>query len=416
MIVLTLIRESIIFAYKALIVNKLRALLSLLSITIGIFAIIFVFTLVDSLENGVRTSVASLGDDVIFIEKWPWTTEEGETEYPWWRYWQRPEPSLKDLRELEQREPEGALAMCYMADSRRKIDYKSKSLTNVSIQAVSSGYDRVKTLNLSQGRVISETEHKTAKNVAIIGYDIATSLFGGPECIGRMIKIGGFRTQVIGVFAKEGSSMIGNSLDNVVTVPATFARNFSNLDEAQARIMVKAKPGIANEELIDELIGSMRAIHRVRPKEDNNFSLNQSSLINKQLDGLFGVINLAGLVIGGFSIVVGGFSIANIMFVSVKERTSLIGIQKSLGAKNYFILLQFLFEAIFLCLIGGALGILLVAFITFVINMVADAGILVSLKNVLIGIATSIVIGLISGVIPAYFASRLDPVEAIRSN
>lgn len=416
MIVIKLLKESIIFAYNALIINKLRALLSLLSITIGIFAIIFVFTLVDSLENGVRTSVASLGDDVIFVEKWPWTPEEEGGEYTWWKYWQRPEPSLKDLRELNQRKVGSAQAMCYIANSNRKVDYKSKSLTNVSIQGVSEGYDQVKTLNVTDGRVISGGEHKTGRNVAVIGHEIAMSLFGSTHCVGKVIKVGGFKTEVIGVFVKEGTSMIGNSLDNVVVVPATFSRNFANLDEISGQLMVKAKPGISNPEVIDELVGHMRAIRRIRPKEDNDFSLNQSSLINKQLDGLFGMINITGIIIGGFSILVGGFSIANIMFVSVKERTSIIGIQKSLGAKNYFILFQFLFEAIFLCLLGGILGILLVAIGAGLLSLGMDASVTVSLKNVFIGIFTSIIIGLISGVIPAYFASRLDPVEAIRSN
>lgn len=416
MILLKLLKESVIFAYHALVINKLRALLSLLSITIGIFAIIFVFTLVDALENNVRASIATLGDDVVFIEKWPWTPPEGEEDYPWWRYWQRPEPTLKDLRELEQRTPGAAQAMCFMAYGKRKVQFKSKTLTNVDIQAASQGISRVKNLNLTEGRLISDNEHKTGRNVIVIGDEIAKSLFGSTECVGKKVKVGGFKCEIVGVFAHEGQNMIGNTLDNTVMLPATFAKAITNLDEAQTQIMVKARPGYTNDQLIDELTGAMRAIHRVRPKEDSDFSLNQSSLVNKQLDGLFSQMNIAGIAIGILSIIVGGFSIANIMFVSVKERTSIIGIQKSLGAKNYFILFQFLFEAILLCLLGGALGLLIVELGALGIGLALDSSINLSFKNAFIGLSTSIIIGILSGVIPAWFASRLDPVEAIRSN
>ncbi|HEX4886842.1 MAG TPA: ABC transporter permease [Luteibaculaceae bacterium] len=415
-IISRLLRESVLIAYSSLVGNKLRSILSLLSITIGIFAIIFVFTLVDSLEDGVRESVASLGDDVVFVEKWPWTPENEGEDYPWWKYWQRPQPTMKDLRELELRKVNSAAAMCFLSESNRKVTFKSTNLTGVKIQSASAGYPKVKSLNVVEGRMISDTEFKTGRNTAVLGYEIAQSLFGTSECIGRQVRISGFKATVVGVLAKEGSSLIGNSMDEVVIVPVVFARSFSNIDESDSSILVKAKTGVSNDQLIDELTGTIRAIHRIRPKEDNDFSLNRSSLLNSALDGLFAVINLAGLVIGAFSIVVGGFSIANIMFVSVKERTNLIGIQKSLGAKNYFILLQFLFEAIFLCIMGGLIGLILVALISGVVNLVADTSILLSFKNIGIGLGTSIAIGVIAGVVPAITASRLDPVEAIRSN
>jgi putative ABC transport system permease protein len=180
-------------------------------------------------------------------------------------------------------------------------------------------------------------------------------------------------------------------------------------------IMVKAKGGVSNAELMDELKANMRSIRRQRPMEDDSFALNETKLLSTQVSGLFDAISIAGWIIGGFSILVGGFGIANIMFVSVKERTPLIGIQKSLGAKNYFILIQFLSESIVLCLFGGILGLLLV-YIGTIIAGFFDFNMTLTLQNIVLGLSVSTVIGILSGFVPAYNASRLDPVEAIRAN
>jgi putative ABC transport system permease protein len=182
------------------------------------------------------------------------------------------------------------------------------------------------------------------------------------------------------------------------------------------QIMVKAKPGISNEELIDQLTGLMRSLRKISPRNEENFALNQTSLISNQFDSLFDLVGVVGWFIGGFSILVGGFGIANIMFVSVKERTNIIGIQKSLGAKNYFILAQFLFEAVFLSLLGGIIGIFLVFLLTLVAGDFFGTDLELSRSNVILAFTISVLIGIISGFVPAYSASQLDPVEAIRSN
>jgi putative ABC transport system permease protein len=179
--------------------------------------------------------------------------------------------------------------------------------------------------------------------------------------------------------------------------------------------MVKGKPGVSTDELKDELRGIMRSIRRLKPTADDNFSLNEISILSNSLESLFQILNIAGTIIGGFSILVGGFGIANIMFVSVKERTHLIGIEKSLGAKNWFILLEFLSEAVFLSLMGGISGLIIVYLLTFAASAVFDVEIYLTLSNIFTGIMISVSIGLISGIIPAYLASRLSPVEAIRS-
>jgi len=409
-----LVKESIAMAVNALVVNKLRTVLSLLGITIGILAIISVFTMVDSMEKQVRGSVESLGDNVIFIQKWPWTFG---SDYPWWKYWQRPVTDMKELHEVQDR-CRNAAALAFLAYMSKTVEYGSSNLENVSIVCVSHDWQKIKSFELTEGRYFTPFESAGGRNVAVIGSEVAAGLFGELNPIGKTIKFMGRKVDVIGVFGKEGESMFGNTTDNQVVIPANYARTLIDIKKERFNPMieVKAKEGVSNEELKDELRGIMRSVRKLKPLADDNFALNETSLLSNSMEGLFTVINGAGWMIGLFSILVGGFGIANIMFVSVKERTHIIGIQKSLGAKNYFILLQFLFEAVFLCLIGGAAGLLIVFFLSFVGSSMLEMDIGLSFKNIMMGLGISAGIGLVSGIIPAWIASRLDPVEAIRAN
>jgi len=212
--------------------------------------------------------------------------------------------------------------------------------------------------------------------------------------------------------------MLGNSDDKNVLIPINFAKNIIDIqnENYQPTIIVRGKKGISEEQLQSELHQLMRSIRRLKPNQDDSFALNQSTILSNGLDQLFGVMDIGGAIIGGFSILVGGFGIANIMFVSVKERTNIIGIQKSLGAKNYFILLQFLIESITLCFIGGLIGLGVVFVGTLALKAAADVKIVLDMSNIIWGVGMSVSIGIISGIIPAYSASRLNPVEAIRSN
>ena len=412
MMIWKLILESIVFAYRALVVNKLRAFLSLLGVTIGIFAIISVLTMVDTLEKGVRDSFKSISQDAIFIQKWPWSMEGN---YPWWKYYQRPVPTYQEMKELRERKMASAEEFTFIISDNKKVSYKSQSLTDVDIEAVSDGYAKVKTVQIAKGRFMNDLEIAAGRHVAVIGATVAEALFGTNDCIGKEIKISGFQCSVIGVYEKVGAGFFGESADEIVTVPLQFGSNFIAYRGESGYILAKAAAGVSKEQLKEELKGKMRSVRRLSPKQDDNFALNEVSMLNRFLDGFFGVVNIAGFVIGGFSIIVGGFSIANIMFVSVKERTNLIGIQKSLGAKNNFILLQFLFESTFLCLVGGILGLLLIFICTAIASLLLDMNVLLSIKNIQVGMGLSAIIGLVSGVIPAYSASQLDPVEAIRS-
>ena len=414
MIILRLISESFWFAADALRQNKLRTMLSLLGITIGIFTIISVFSAVDTLRNKLQESVDKLGSKTIFVQKWPWIFGDS---YPWWKYINRPQPSIKDFEALRER-LENVEGISFEASaSNRTIKYRSNSVENVGLNAGSQDYNKTWNLDFQEGRYFTENEGQSGAPVVILGADIADGLFSGQEAAGKQIKVMGRRLTVVGVFKKEGEDMLGMSQDKNVLIPINLARGLFDIESENynPQITVRGKEHISLEEVESELQGVLRSIHRLRPGAEDDFSLNKATILSNQLDVMFKMVNIAGWVIGGFSILVGGFGIANIMFVSVKERTNIIGIQKSLGAKNYFILLQFMFEAIALCLLGGALGLFLVYLITVFFTYVMDVKIILDMNNIITGISISVIIGAISGFWPAYAASKLDPVEAIRS-
>jgi len=411
--VLKLIFESLLFALNALSVNKTRTSLSLLGITIGIFSIISVFTIFDSLENSIKSEINSLGNNVIFIQKWPWAMGG---EYPWWKYYQRPEPKLKEMEEIMKRS-NTIEASAFMISVSRTIYNGNNSIENNPIIAVSQDYNKVMPFDLQEGRYFTPMESHTGRNVAIIGADIASNLFvNEDDVIGRKIKVFGRKLDIIGVTKKQGEDVFGNSKDNWIIIPVKYAQKVLDFRNIGSTIIVMAKPHISNSQMIDETTGVMRSIRKLPPYADDSFSLNETDIINKGFDQLFAVIAIVGWIIGGFSLLVGGFGVANIMFVSVKERTNQIGIQKSLGAKNYFILLQFLFEAVFLAIIGGIVGLLIVFGLTFVISSMFSFELILTFNNISLGIIVSAFIGLISGIIPSWSASRLNPVDAMRSN
>ncbi len=410
MLFLKLLKESFIFAINSVIVNKVRTILSLLGITIGIFSIISVLTVFGSLEKSIKESFSELGNDVVFVTKWPVV---GSANTPWWKYWNRPQPTLQEMKEIQKRSSVAEYSSAYF-NINRNVTYRNNSIEKATVTAVTHDHDKVIFLDIYEGRYFSPVESNAGRNVAIIGADISENLFEGLDPLGKEMKVGGKKCVVIGVLKKEGSGL-GNSNDQAIMVPMPFGQTLSNSRNVNMTIAVKAVPNVGNEILKDEITGILRAVRSIKAEEENSFDISEISVLTNYIDQIFGVISIVGWIIGGFSLLVGGFGIANIMFVSVKERISQIGIQKALGAKNYFILTQFLFESVFLSLFGGILGLLLVYVGILIARQSLEFSIILTTGNIIIGLLVSIVIGLIAGSIPAWNASKLDPVEAMRS-
>jgi putative ABC transport system permease protein len=392
----------------------LRTFLSLLGVTIGIFAIISVFTLVDSLERNVRDSMSFIGDKVIYVQKWPWSFGG---EYPWWKYFQRPEPTMREFRQLENRVTNSAGVAIFADKGNNTFKYRNNSYSDANLMGVTYEYNKVSEIPIVQGRYFVQQEVDASRNVMLIGDEVASTLYPQGNPVGQELKVGGQKFIVIGVIEKQGENMFGMpNFDQMGIIPyGSFARMFDvgpgGLGSTIAAKGREDDPGLL--ELEYEVRGLMRSIRGLRPRDEDSFAINRPEMATQAIGSFFEVVGLGGWVIGGFAILVGGFGIANIMFVSVKERTNIIGIQKSLGAKNYFILFQFLFEAVFLSLLGGGIGILLVFLLTLIPQDVMAVGL--SAGNIILGLGVSAVIGMLSGIIPAVLASNLDPVIAIRS-
>jgi len=407
-----LLKEGFIFAFNSVIVNKLRTFLSLFGITIGIFSIISVFTVLDWMQKSIHDSISSLGDNVIYASKWPWGLN---TNLNWWDIIKYPAVSSSDYQAVLNKSTKTAAAS-FTVTQPEQIKFKKNLASDVNVWAVTADFDNIRSFEIANGRYFSPEEVASGKNVAVVGAVLAERLFDKADPLGKLITIAGKRSSVIGVFKKEGKGGIGdNGMDEEIVVPYTFGKTFINMKNnfLNATLMIKAKEGVPIQELSDEATMILRAARRLSPNETENFSMNRASLISQSFNGVFAGINIGGWVIGGFAILVGGFGIANIMFVSVRERTNIIGIQKALGAKKFFILQQFLVESMLLSIFGGLLGVLMIFIGTVIINYLYDLNMYLTLSNMFLAVFISGIIGVVAGYAPANTAAKMNPVEAI---
>lgn len=412
LVYLRLLSESFSFAMSALRNNKLRTLLSLLGVTIGIFSIIAVLAAVDSLDQKIKKELSSLDKNTIYLFKGSF----GPSEVPRWKREQFPDVTYTEYEYLKTSLPDAQELAFQIFLSGEIVKYEEKSVSNVNVVPVSYEFIDIQGLEFTDGRFYNESESNSGAAVTVIGHELANSLFENIDPIGKEIRLYGQRFNVIGVLKKQGAGMFGDD-DTSAFIPVNFIRRMygDNNDSMTPVIVIKPNKGIDMEAFKADLKQKLRTFRGVKTGEIDNFFVNVFSGFTDLIDGVIGFMNLGGWVIAGFSLLVGGFGVANIMFVSVKERTNLIGIQKSLGAKNRFILFQFLFEAVILCLIGGLIGIFLVWIIAITLTKLLDFEFVLSLSNIMLGSGLAIVIGLIAGILPAISASKLDPVEAIRS-
>lgn len=408
-----LLQESFRFAMSALQNNKLRTLLSLLGVTIGIFSIIAVLTAVDSLNRKITKDLSSLDKNSIYLMKMSF----GPSEIPQWKREQFPNVTYDEYVFLKQAMTQTEV-MAYQAFTKTEsIKFESITTSNVNMMAVSHEFVDIQMLEFESGRFYTESEANSASRVVVIGKEIANTLFDNLDPIGKKVRLYGQRFTVIGVLKMQGAGLFDDSNDNSAYIPVNFLRQLygDNNESLVNAIMIKPQKGVDMEAYQAQLTQKLRNLRGLKSGAIDNFFINVFSGFTDLIDGIIAQMNLVGWVISGFSLLVGGFGIANIMFVSVKERTNLIGIQKSLGAKNAFILFQFLFEAILLSLFGGIIGLLLVWIIALVLTHTLDFEFVLGMQNILLGSGLSALIGLISGILPAITASKLDPVEAIRT-
>lgn len=414
------IAETVKYSLGSIKQNKLRSVLSVLGITIGIYCIIAVYALVHSMEININRQFTKFGTDVVFVQKWPWDQMGGN--YPWWKFLSRPVSSPQEAQYMENKLVGGlADKVAYVFSNDEKIQANGNALSGTTVQCISESYAQIQDIQVQAGRMFTNQEVNNGEPVAVIGATISYQLFGG-RAIGQKIRVGSRVCSVIGVIETEGSSIINNSKDDQVFIPLKLGLGmYSYRDNEDAQILIKAAKGVSLDDLSVEAELLLRQYRKVKPGKESNFAVNRMTMITSAVSELFSQIKKIGIVIGGFAMLVGCFGVANIMFVSVKERTREIGIQKALGAPGIFIQIQFLLEAVWLCVLGGLIGMFLV-WLTFMglnalLKSMMDGGItlMVSPSDTYLGFWVSAVVGVLAGFIPATQAARLNPVEAMRA-
>lgn len=410
---LSILWNSFRMALQELKVNKLRTFLSLFGITIGIFCIIGVLATVDSLERKVQNDIKTLGSNTIYIDKWNYG---GGPDYPWWKYMKRPNVKIEELDALKQKSELAAYAAFFVS---RNVNYSylDNILNNTSIYGVTGEFNNIQTIDIETGRYLIESDFLRGSAVGVIGFKVAEELYGKAEkAVGKEISFGGRKVYVVGVIKKQGQSFIGGfNYDDCMIVPYRYFASIYSPETSSPNIIVQGKPKIASSALQDELNGVMRQLRKLSPTQEDNFTCNDVAMFSEQVNGFFGQVTAGGWAIAGLSLIVGAFGVANIMFVTVRERTSQIGLKKAIGAKRSTILTEFLLESAFLCVLGGLIGLTLVWLLSLVLSSILPFPIYIAPNIVILGLSICIGLGVLAGIIPASIAAKLDPVVAIRT-
>ncbi len=411
--VLGILWNSFKMALQELKVNKLRTFLSLFGITIGIFCIIGVLATIDSLKSKIKNDLSSFGNNSVYIDKWDYS---GGPEYPWWKFVKRPSPKIAEMEFVKKKSALGS-NMAFFVQTQETFTNQDNILKGVNIYGITPEYRNIHAFNIGYGRYLTESDFNRGVPYAVIGYKVAEELYGkADKGVGKTISYKGRRLLVIGVIEKQGSAIInGYDYDKSTIVTYNYFASVYNPDNSNPSIMVQAKPGVPSRALQEELIGIMRQIRKLSPTQEDNFTCNDVAQFKDQVESVFGAINQGGWAIAGLSLIVGAFGVANIMFVTVRERTSQIGLKKAIGAKSSTILYEFLLESAFLCIVGGLVGLFLVWVLTLALSSVLPFSIVIAPGIIVLAFSICIILGVVSGIIPASIAAKMNPVEAIRT-
>lgn len=400
--------EILLIAQRAIKANKLRAILTTLGIIIGIVAVTTMSTAIIGLRQAFLQSISSLGSDVLYVSKFPWFAM-GE----WSRFRNRKDITLDQYEKLKNMITTYEAIAPTITTFGLNVKRGSNSVVSSVVYGTTEEFKRTSQIELQEGRFMSEMDVRAARKVCMIGQDIVKELFPFESPINKDIKINNVPFRVIGVMTKQGSGFLGSfSMDGMIIMPLKTFETISG--EARNRLRIDVKVGDVDklEDARQEITAAMRIIRKVPPGKEDDFAINQQEAFKQMYDNTVGVIAVAGIVITALSLFVGAIGIMNIMFVSVTERTKEIGIRKAIGAKTWSILLQFLVEASLLCVLGGIIGLILSYPLSLIINQFLPTSLPIHIA--FLSIMISAIVGVVSGFLPAWKASRLNPVDALR--
>lgn len=412
--VLEILGSSLNLTWQEFKSHKIRTLLSLTGVAFGIFCIISVLATVDSLERQVQKDIKALGANTVYIDKWVYA---GGPDYPWWRYVKRPAPSYEEMQLVKQKVP-AASNVAFNISSNSYVGFEDDVVNSINYYGITEEFVKIQPVDIEQGRYLQPADYDFAANVVVMGYTIAETLFGKAEkALGKTVALkSGKRAQVVGLIKKQGKSFIGGwEYDNSILMPLGFMKEMMREKNSNPIIMVQGKELVPMEQLRDELSGAMRSIRKLKPTQEDDFALNDIDAFSSFASEIFGNINLGGWFIATLSLIVGMFGVANIMFVTVRERTSQIGLKKAIGAKRSVILTEFLLESAFLCIMGGLLGLFFVFILTLASQAIFGFTVVIAPNILILAVTICIIVGVLAGIIPASIAAKMDPVVAIRS-